>query len=89
MRRALVIEDAPTVAAQLARYLRELGAARVHPPGAEALETALAVRPDVIILDIQLPDRSGWDVLALLKADPRVCLTRSWSCRWSMIGRRA
>ncbi|HYT90196.1 MAG TPA: response regulator, partial [Gemmataceae bacterium] len=73
LQRALVIEDSPPSAAQLARYVRELGAeAHVHPCGAGALEAALDVRPDVILLDIQLPDRSGWDVLAQLKADPRV-----------------
>jgi PAS domain S-box-containing protein len=71
--RALVIEDSPTAATQLARYLRELGAdARVHPYGVGTLEVALDVCPDVILLDIQLPDRSGWDVLAQLKVDPRV-----------------
>jgi CheY-like chemotaxis protein len=73
LQRALVIEDSPTAAAQLARYVRELGMeARVHPQGAGALEAALEVRPHVILLDIQLPDRSGWDVLVQLKADPRV-----------------
>jgi CheY-like chemotaxis protein len=73
MQRALVIEDTPTAAAQLARYLRELGVeASVHPKGAGALEAALEVRPDVILLDVQLGDRSGWDVLAQLKADERV-----------------
>jgi len=74
LQRALVIEDSPPSAAQLVRYVRELGAeAHVHPSGAGALEAALDVRPDVILLDIQLPDRSGWDVLMQLKADPRVC----------------
>ncbi len=74
MQRALVIEDSSTAAAQLARYLRDLGAAvRVHPCGVGALEAAVDVCPDVIILDIQLPDRSGWDVLVQLKADARVC----------------
>ena len=73
LQRALVIEDSPTAAAQLARYMRELGTeVRVHSQGAGALEAALELRPHVILLDIQLPDRSGWDVLVQLKADPRV-----------------
>jgi PAS domain S-box-containing protein len=73
IQRALIIEDSSTAATQLARYLGELGAeARVHPHGVGALEVALEVCPDVILLDIQLPDISGWDVLAQLKADPRL-----------------
>jgi CheY-like chemotaxis protein len=31
----------------------------------------LEVKPDVIILDILLPDSSGWDILAQLKAEPQ------------------
>ena len=73
IQRALVIDDSPTAATQLVRYLHELGAeARVHPCGVGVLEVVLDIGPDVILLDIQLPDRSGWDVLAQLKADPRV-----------------
>ncbi len=73
IQRALIIEDSTTTATRLARYLRELGVeARVHPCGVGALEVALDVCPDLILLDIQLPDRSGWDVLAQLKVDPRV-----------------
>jgi CheY-like chemotaxis protein len=32
---------------------------------------ALRVKPDVIVLDILLPDYSGWDVLTELKAHPQ------------------
>jgi CheY-like chemotaxis protein len=41
------------------------------PQGGAALARALEERPDLIILDLLLPDTSGWDVLAQLKADPR------------------
>ena len=34
------------------------------------MEKALEVQPDVIILDLMLPDTSGWDVLTQLKAEP-------------------
>jgi signal transduction histidine kinase/DNA-binding response OmpR family regulator len=73
VQRALVIEDSPTAATLLTRYLHELGVAvSVHPCGMGALEAARDVHPDVILLDIQLPDRSGWDVLTQLKAEPGV-----------------
>ena len=38
--------------------------------GSQALELASALLPAVIILDVRLPDRSGWDVLRSLKASP-------------------
>ena len=69
---ALIIEDSPAAAGQLTRYLGELGVETIiHPRGEGAVDEALKVHPDVIILDILLPDPSGWDVLAQLKAEPR------------------
>ncbi|HET9932079.1 MAG TPA: response regulator [Polyangiaceae bacterium] len=38
--------------------------------GSEALELALKVQPDVIVLDIKLPDVSGYEVCRQLKNDP-------------------
>jgi two-component system OmpR family response regulator len=38
---------------------------------AEALELATTVCPDAILLDLLLPDGSGIDVLARLKAEPK------------------
>ena len=72
IQRALIIEDSPVAAAQLARYLGELDAeAVIHPRGDGAVDRALEVHPDVIILDVRLPNLSGWDVLTQLKAEPR------------------
>jgi CheY-like chemotaxis protein len=39
--------------------------------GAAAVERAVNNPPDVIVLDIRLPDISGWDVCRILKTDPR------------------
>jgi signal transduction histidine kinase/DNA-binding response OmpR family regulator len=70
--RALIIEDSPTTINQLTRYLKRLGTEVVaHPRGEDAVDKVLETQPEVIILDILLPDSSGWDVLAQLKAEPR------------------
>lgn len=70
-RRTLIIDHSLTTANQISRYLHELGVEyAIHPCGADALTQVLAVRPDLIILDIQLLDISGWEVLARLKAEP-------------------
>lgn len=69
--RVLVIEDSVVVANQYGRYLKELGVEVVvslHGEGAVA--KALEINPDVIILDILLPDMPGWDVLRQLKSEP-------------------
>jgi PAS domain S-box-containing protein len=71
IRKVLLIEDSPTAAAQLVRYLDELDIMTVtHPHGQNAVALALAEQPDLIVLDIMLPDTSGWDVLKRLKAEP-------------------
>lgn len=72
LRYALLVEDSPTATAQLTRYLREVGVDVLpQPRGSGAIEQAIKVQPDVIILDILLPDASGWDILAVLKEDAR------------------
>ncbi len=69
--RALVIEDDPTSGAMLVKYLTELGLdSVVHVRGDKTVETVLRERPDVILLDIQLPGDSGWVVLVRLKEHP-------------------
>jgi signal transduction histidine kinase/DNA-binding response OmpR family regulator len=70
-RRALVIEDDLTTREQLDRYLSELNVTTaLHSRGEEALEVALREQPDVILLDVLLPQESGWVVLAKLKENP-------------------
>jgi CheY-like chemotaxis protein/anti-sigma regulatory factor (Ser/Thr protein kinase) len=68
---ALIVEDSETAAKQMARYLAELGsAAFIHPCGEGTIEAAQRFNPDVIILDLLLPNVSGWEVLQELKANP-------------------
>jgi CheY-like chemotaxis protein len=72
IRQVLIIEDSATAAGQLTRYLNELGInTTIHPWASDAITRTLEVRPDAIILDILLPDNSGWQTLAELKADAR------------------
>ena len=39
--------------------------------GAVALASARELSPDLIVLDVRLPDMPGWDVCGALKTDPR------------------
>ena len=52
--------------------------------GDEAIELALEGRPDLVILDLMLPKRSGLDVLARLRTEPaagrpRVIVMSAWA----------
>lgn len=59
----LIAEDEPILAATLAHALKRLwpeaGLVATCPHGADALEKALALRPDVLFLDIKMPGMSG------------------------------
>jgi PAS domain S-box-containing protein len=67
-KRALVIEDDPTSGSILVNYLAEMGLeSALHQRGDESVEKVLREKPDVILLDIQLPGDSGWVVLTRLK----------------------
>jgi PAS domain S-box-containing protein len=71
LQRVLIVEDSPAAAEQLTHYLAEGSIETIiQPTGTETVAQALAYQPQVIILDVMLPDLSGWDVLAQLKANP-------------------
>ena len=71
----LVIEDEPVARDLLRRQATSRYQLCEARTGIEALAAARALRPDAIVLDIGLPDMSGWDVLEALKADPETADT--------------
>ncbi|GGQ44830.1 hypothetical protein GCM10010166_11740 [Couchioplanes caeruleus subsp. azureus] len=69
----LVIEDDPAAAELLSTHLRRAGYdVAVAATGEQGLATARANDPEAILLDIELPDIDGWQVLAELKRDARL-----------------
>ena len=67
--RILIVEDEATVAEVVARYLARDGyMVRRVADGAHALPVARDFRPDLVILDIMLPHRSGMDICRELRA---------------------
>ncbi len=70
-RLALVIEDNDDAAALMRAQLEAQGFAVRHAASAEAaLGLVGEITPDLITLDILLPDMDGWEFLARLKATP-------------------
>lgn len=68
----LIIEDDVNFAKSLLNYTRKRGyKGIVAVRGDEGIELAREFMPLGILLDIQLPVKSGWDVIEELKEDPR------------------
>lgn len=64
----LIAEDATEIAEILAAYLARSGMRSVHAAdGAKALELHLSLKPDLVLLDIQMPLVNGWQVLAQIR----------------------
>ncbi len=72
-RRVLVIEDDEHAAELLQLHLESIGFAVSHArDAATALAMARSEVPDLITLDLLLPDASGWAVLDEIKSNPRL-----------------
>ena len=68
--RVLLVEDEPRVAAMLRDVLVELGyLVTVAVGGAEALQLVPVFEPEVVLLDLLMPEMSGLEVLARLRRD--------------------
>ena len=66
--RILIVEDEPKTAAYLRQGLSEHGfVLDVAYQGEDGLHLALTGHYDLIVLDVMLPERDGWSVLAALR----------------------
>lgn len=65
----LLVDDDPVQIRILGRILAGLGELRFATSGPAALNVARAAPPDLILLDAEMPDMSGFEVCELLKAD--------------------
>ncbi|KAA0941097.1 response regulator transcription factor [Streptomyces apricus] len=65
----LIVEDDPTIRTPLLRALRERGhAVAAAHTAMGGLQTALDERPDLVVLDLGLPDLDGIELLRMLRA---------------------
>ena len=69
--RVLIIEDEPNII-EAVRFIlsRDGWAVDTHSDGETALEAVARRPPALIILDVMLPNRSGYDILADLRKNP-------------------
>jgi CheY-like chemotaxis protein len=70
--RVLMVDDNRDVATAMSRLMRILGHdVRVAYNGAQALELADSFRPDVVLLDIAMPQMNGYEVARALRSHPQ------------------
>lgn len=70
-RRVLLIEDEPNIIEAISFILSRDGwTVHTHVDGVTAMDKITRTPPDLIILDVMLPGRSGYDILRDIRADP-------------------
>ena len=69
--RVLLIEDEPNIIEAISYILSKDGwTVHTHSDGETAMDKVMQGVPDLIILDVMLPGRSGYDILRDLRAAP-------------------
>ena len=67
----LVVDDDPEIVAMLTTRLGHRGyKVTAASDGHRALELAKREKPDLVLLDVMMPGKSGWEVARALKQDP-------------------
>ena len=73
MSTALVVEDSLTDRKTLVLYLNKIGFKVLAAESAAEAQTKIATsKPDIIILDVVLPDRSGFELCREFKSNPDI-----------------
>ncbi len=69
----MLVDDFPSTLMILERMLKHANyQVRSFSSGKAALEAVEAVKPDLVLLDIQMPEMDGYEVCTQLKANPRL-----------------
>ncbi|MBI4424291.1 MAG: response regulator [Elusimicrobia bacterium] len=69
--RLLIIDDEPDLVEALAMRFRVSGfEVETAADGRQGIERVRSFRPNVVLLDVAMPEMNGWDVCRALRADP-------------------
>jgi DNA-binding response OmpR family regulator len=75
--RILIAEDEPSIVASLDFLMRHAGfETRIARDGTAAIAALGEFRPHLVLLDVMLPGRSGYDVCRAIRSDPATAATR-------------
>jgi two-component system LytT family response regulator len=79
--RAFLVDDEPPAIERLHRLLRREGEVEVIGTSTDAIDAVEAIErtaPDLLFLDIHMPELSGFDLLARLTRQPLVIFTTAY-----------
>ena len=67
----LLVEDTPDTLDAFAHFLRTAGfRVETAVDGRQAVDKARSLRPDVVVMDLALPELDGWEATHQIKSDP-------------------
>jgi two-component system alkaline phosphatase synthesis response regulator PhoP len=74
--RILVVDDDPSIVKVVRSYLEQAGyEVLTASDGARALQMVRHERPDLVVLDVMLPGRDGWEITRSIRADAALAAT--------------
>jgi two-component system, OmpR family, alkaline phosphatase synthesis response regulator PhoP len=74
--RILVVDDDKEIVRIIRAYLEKAGySVATAYDGETALHIIRSDRPDLVVLDLMLPDRDGWDITRIVRSDPALAAT--------------
>jgi two-component system alkaline phosphatase synthesis response regulator PhoP len=72
----LIVDDDHSITRVVRGYLEQAGyAVLAAHDGATALRLLRTDRPDLLVLDVMLPDRDGWEITRIIRADADLATT--------------
>ena len=75
LKRILVVEDSPTTRVQIARALQSAGfEVLTANDGEQAIAAVFEFHPELVVLDVVLPKKNGYQVCRTIKSDPDLAL---------------
>ena len=84
--KAVLAEDEKLARQRLKRLLEafpEVEIAGEAGDGAAALELVNRLKPDVLFLDIEMPERSGVEIVRHFEHLPQIIFTTAWQLYWA------
>jgi DNA-binding response OmpR family regulator len=70
-REVLIVDDEPSIVLSLEFLMRQAGyAVRTATDGEAALQAIREAPPDLVLLDVNLPRRNGYEVCEAIRANP-------------------